>query len=235
MGFRFRRTFKVVPGIRLNLSGSGASVSLGPRGLRYTIGSRGTRATIGLPGSGLSWTAYQPYGSGDNSRPAGRPVHYVGDAGTLESLTDQGGTVIDSASIEQLVAKSTIDIAAALNASSARWRLYKGGLTILSAFFVIAAVMVASSASSVPPAAAFVDCRRGVILGAIWLHGRQASTVSLDYGLSADELERFKALTSAFDAVAGCTQIWRVPSERQEADWKRNAGASKTVERKPIA
>jgi hypothetical protein len=237
MGFRFRRSFKIIPGVRLNLSGSGASVSLGPRGLRYTIGSRGTRTTVGLPGSGLSWTAYQSYTSGDNSRPPDRPVRYVSDADTAEPVaTDQGATVIESASIEQLVANSTIDIAGALNASRARWKAYKGGLTVLSALFVIAAVMVAGSASSVPPAAAFVGTAGAVIiLGAIWLHGRRASTISLDYDLSADELERFKALTSAFDALAGCRQVWRVPSERQEADWKRNAGAAKTVERMPIA
>ncbi|MCK1487860.1 DUF4236 domain-containing protein [Bradyrhizobium sp. 193] len=31
MSFRFRRSFKIVPGVRLNLSGSGASVTLGSR------------------------------------------------------------------------------------------------------------------------------------------------------------------------------------------------------------
>src|SRR4029077_20285350 len=113
------------------LSGSGASVSLGPHGLRYTIGSRGTRTTVGLPGSGLSWTAYQPYASGDNSRPPNRPVRYVSDADAPEPVTtDQSATVIDSASIEQLVANSTIDIAGALNASRSRWHTYKGWLTV---------------------------------------------------------------------------------------------------------
>jgi hypothetical protein len=237
MGFRFRRSLKILPGIRLNLSGSGASVSLGPRGLRYTIGSRGTRTTVGLPGSGLSWTAYQPYSSGDSSQPADRPVRYVSDADTPgPAAIDQSATVIDSASIEQLVANSTIDIAGALNASRVRWRAYKGGLTVLSALFVIAAVMVVGSTSTVPPAAAFVATAGAVIiLGAIWLHGRQASTISLNYDLSADELEQFKALTRAFDALAGCRQVWRIPLEKQESDWKRNAGAAKTVERTPIA
>jgi hypothetical protein len=50
--FRFRRTFKIVPGVRFNLSKSGASVSFGPRGLHYTVGPKGTRTTVGLPGSG---------------------------------------------------------------------------------------------------------------------------------------------------------------------------------------
>jgi hypothetical protein len=53
---RFQRRIKIAPGLRLNLSKSGASVSAGHRGFWYTVGPRGERATIGLPGSGLFWT-----------------------------------------------------------------------------------------------------------------------------------------------------------------------------------
>jgi hypothetical protein len=56
MGFRFRRTFKVAPGVRLNLRKSGVSTSVGRRGLWFTIGPRGTRSTVGLPGTGLSYS-----------------------------------------------------------------------------------------------------------------------------------------------------------------------------------
>jgi hypothetical protein len=237
MGFRFRRTFKIVPGVHLNLSGSGASVSLGPRGLRHTIGAHGARTTVGLPGSGLSWTAYQPYSSTDTSPPPDRPVRYDSDANTHEAVTrDQGATVIDSAPIEQLVANSTIDIASALSASRSRWRFYKIWFAVLSALFVVAAVMVVGSASTVPPSAAFIATAGAVIiLGAIWLHGRESSTISLDYDLSADELQRFEALTQAFKALASCARVWRIPLEKEEADWKRNAGAAKTIERKQIS
>jgi hypothetical protein len=61
MGLRFRRTVKLLPGIRLNISRSGPSVSLGGRGVRYTLGPKGKRITVGVPGSGLSWTEYEPY------------------------------------------------------------------------------------------------------------------------------------------------------------------------------
>ena len=50
MGFRFQRCFGLLSGVRLNLSKSGASVSLGLRGADVTIG-RTPRVTIGLPGS----------------------------------------------------------------------------------------------------------------------------------------------------------------------------------------
>ena len=60
MGFRFRRSFRVFPGLRLNLSKSGVSTSIGTRGAWFTIGPNGTRATVGIPGTGLSYTELTP-------------------------------------------------------------------------------------------------------------------------------------------------------------------------------
>lgn len=57
MAFRFRKSFKVAPGLRLNVSRSGPSVSVGGRGLTANFSSRGTRTTMSIPGSGLSFTS----------------------------------------------------------------------------------------------------------------------------------------------------------------------------------
>jgi hypothetical protein len=56
MGFRFQRRVRLLPGVRINLSKSGVSTSIGGRGAWLTFGRRGTRATVGLPGTGLSYT-----------------------------------------------------------------------------------------------------------------------------------------------------------------------------------
>ena len=61
MGFRFRRSLKLFPGVRVNLSKSGTSLSLGGKGLSYNIGAKGTKTTAGIPGSGLSYSTYSPY------------------------------------------------------------------------------------------------------------------------------------------------------------------------------
>jgi hypothetical protein len=53
MGVRFRRSLKLAPGIRLNLSGSGASLRVGPRGASVSFGRRGTYLNTGIPGTGL--------------------------------------------------------------------------------------------------------------------------------------------------------------------------------------
>lgn len=55
MGFRFRRTIKVFPGVRLNISRSGVSTTVGVRGATVTMGMRGTAVNLGIPGSGLSY------------------------------------------------------------------------------------------------------------------------------------------------------------------------------------
>jgi hypothetical protein len=56
MGWRFRRSVKILPGIRLNFGKRGVSTSIGVRGAHVTVGKIGTRTTVGLPGSGISYT-----------------------------------------------------------------------------------------------------------------------------------------------------------------------------------
>lgn len=56
MGFRFRRSIRIFPGVRINFGKRGMSTSIGVRGAHVTFGKAGTRTTVGLPGSGLSYT-----------------------------------------------------------------------------------------------------------------------------------------------------------------------------------
>jgi hypothetical protein len=57
MGLRFYRRVPLLPGVRLNVSGSGPSVSFGHRGAWYTWGPHGRRtATLGWPGTGLRYS-----------------------------------------------------------------------------------------------------------------------------------------------------------------------------------
>lgn len=62
MGFRFRKSIKILPGVRVNVSNKGVnSVSVGRRGAKVNIGKKGIRNTVGIPGSGLSYSSYTPY------------------------------------------------------------------------------------------------------------------------------------------------------------------------------
>jgi len=53
--FRFRKTFSVLPGVRINLSKTGVSGSLGGHGATLNVGHGKENVTLGVPGTGLSY------------------------------------------------------------------------------------------------------------------------------------------------------------------------------------
>lgn len=69
MGFTFRKRIRLLKGIHLNVSNTGASVSAGIKGLRVTRGRGRTTLSAGLPGTGVS---YQKSVSDRAGMPAGR-------------------------------------------------------------------------------------------------------------------------------------------------------------------
>lgn len=58
MGFNFRKSIKIAPGVKLNIGKKGiSSVSVGKQGARVTKDKNGnTKVTIGIPGTGISYT-----------------------------------------------------------------------------------------------------------------------------------------------------------------------------------
>ncbi len=62
MGFRLRKSAKLFPGIRLNITKRGInSISIGKKGAAVNLGKDGVRTTVGLPGSGASYSDYHSY------------------------------------------------------------------------------------------------------------------------------------------------------------------------------
>src|SRR5258706_15241308 len=66
MPIRFRRTFKILPGVKINVSRHGVSTTVGTRGMHLTFNRYGVRQSVGLPGSGVSETSYLVGGGQQN-------------------------------------------------------------------------------------------------------------------------------------------------------------------------
>lgn len=101
MAVRFRKSIKLAPGIRMNLTGGGIGWSLGPRGASIGIGQRGVFSNIGLPGTGLH--ARNKIGGGQTNRKShSASVAYqdikisVGDDGALSFKTELGNPLQES-------------------------------------------------------------------------------------------------------------------------------------------
>lgn len=57
MATRFRRSVKILPGVKLNIGKKSASVTMGGKFFRQTIGTNGrVTKSASLPGTGIYWT-----------------------------------------------------------------------------------------------------------------------------------------------------------------------------------
>ncbi len=56
MSFRFRRSIRIAPGVKINLNKKSVGITVGRRGMHHTINSKGRQTTsVGIPGTGLSY------------------------------------------------------------------------------------------------------------------------------------------------------------------------------------
>jgi hypothetical protein len=88
VGFRFSKRIKILPGINLNFSTRGISMSAGVRGARVNFGPRGVYATAGLPGTGISYRQRIDSPARRASAPASSPSLYVASNGRSLSLRE---------------------------------------------------------------------------------------------------------------------------------------------------
>lgn len=230
MGFRFRRSVKVLPGVRLNLSGSGPSVSFGGRGFHYTVGSKGTRVTAGIPGTGLSWSEYTPYARKqpnvneleDNLQELGLPAQQ------LHHPSEQLKAV-QSASAERISAYSTSELAQILNSAHRRLRIAPGTLGLGIVLFIAALVAGNEAAVSATALATMVFVPIAVFID------RFRRSVKVKFEPNGATAKITEGLSIAFRELMQAKAAWAVHFETRTSDWKRNAGATGLNKRKLIS
>lgn len=57
MGWRFRRSFKIAPGVKVNFNKKSLGLTIGVRGAHYTLNTkRQQTSSLGIPGTGLYYS-----------------------------------------------------------------------------------------------------------------------------------------------------------------------------------
>ncbi|WP_415482592.1 DUF4236 domain-containing protein [Bacillus velezensis] len=57
MGFKFRKSVKIAPGVKLNINSKSVGISAGVKGARISTNTKGrTTTTVGIPGTGISYS-----------------------------------------------------------------------------------------------------------------------------------------------------------------------------------
>jgi Protein of unknown function (DUF4236) len=62
MAFGFQKSVRTAPGVKLNLSRKGVSISMGGKGFRHSFGLGGRRTIVGVLGTGPSFSIHHKGG-----------------------------------------------------------------------------------------------------------------------------------------------------------------------------
>ena len=108
MAMRFRKSIKLAPGVRWNISGSGFSGTFGPRGASVSVGKRGTYLNTGIPGTGLSARERIDSASSGTTRQTRAELEQSDSVSMTCEITDEGilsfkdasGNVVDDRLVE---------------------------------------------------------------------------------------------------------------------------------------
>ena len=251
MGLRFRQSFKLFPGVRINVGKTGMSASFGVPGATLNLGPRGVRGTVGLPGTGLSYSAMLTPGGGQapsadpaaywqpprpSAGPAPTPrqpispyvrapgMREIGSA-AVESLTSAGllafRTMIIDAAAQRREVESDLDEARVEHGA----RKNELGRKKRSLFRFLFRKRIAELEELVPTLLAEVERLEG------WL---EATHIEVQFDSDDSAQRGYGALVRAYDGLRACAAIWDVTSERGTNRVAERTSASRVVERRPV-
>jgi|JI10StandDraft_1071094.scaffolds.fasta_scaffold343359_2 hypothetical protein len=231
MGFRFQRRVALFPGVRLNLSASGISVTIGPPGANIHLGQSGTAVNLGIPGTGLSFRhRFAPPGSqaplASPSAPwvprpsdGPSPTHSVQPLPALSPVSTSG-TVIESAPLAEVTSQS-LEGLKQLVLSVARERAELGAAIPRARNELLAAELRLIDArrwfrrvfqrGKIPEREAAVRACTAA-LNDLEVR-RDGAFVDAEFMLADAARAAFNALAEAFEQVAASSRIWDITTE----------------------
>jgi hypothetical protein len=217
MSFRFHRSTKLFPGVRLNFSAHGISTTIGVRGASLNLGPCGTYLNLGLPGSGLAYRTRVDR-SAPNSQEIvpGRALH------PSVSLIMPAETTIHSGPVETMTtpgleglkrlineaADHRIELTTQINADEhklgrARGRLSRARWVIVRLFTRDA---IPKLVAAVSEAEEILKNRRLQLAGC---------SVEIDFGLDEAASSTYSKLIDSFEVAAGCDGTWQIVTTAQ--------------------
>lgn len=230
MPFYFRKSVSVGP-FRFNLSQGGIGVSAGVRGFRVGTGPRGHYVHAGL--GGLYYRSSIPAGDSDRKRShfshSRQPTSSPGQAPTyLEPNIDMRR--VSSADVLEMVDARFSDLLSELTEkqNSVSSAVIFGSIGAAATFFAAISLGVAGFI------AGLIFSSLAIIAG-VWRDSTNRTSVIM-YDLESDALAAYESVTMAFDALVACVGKWHVDAGGAVRDihtWKRNAGASHIVDKRP--
>lgn len=246
MSWRFRQSFKIIPGIKLNLSKSGLSASIGGAPFTVNLGPRGLYGTASLPGSGVSFRqklseanvvqpgkSFSPQSTTPASFPASspNPDQFIDPAQEIRSASTELLTSENLQDLKQIIQtayEERDDISRQLSKSkedetraSARYLSWEKGFFFKNIFKK--SFLLRKDEAEVASAK---SCELAEQL--------QLTTVAAQIELSKDQADPYFRLRDEFAALAECAAIWDVESQKATDKFRERTTANSRVSRERV-
>ncbi len=241
MGFRFHRSVRLFPGVRLNFGLRGMSVSAGVPGATFNFGTRRSSVTLGIPGTGLSFR--QTLGSDRRTPSLSSPTgHVTGDLPlSLPDVDDSPPGAIKSAGVASLTSPDLEGLKALINEASSQraalqtdwkaalhsrqkaWKKLRRREQFPLRFFMKGSIPKATMAFEVAEAEA------EKVAGAL-----SASEIKVEVDLDEACWAEWARLEAAHKRLAGSIKLWDVTSSVAVDRFRTRSAASQSITRKPV-
>lgn len=216
MGFYIRKSIRV-GAVRLNISKSGLGVSTGVKGFRVGMNGCGTYVHMGRGGlyyrKQLSWSA----------RPAAAP-RAIGTRPPSQIVEPVNSSILFAENLDQPLEVETKNATDA--ALLAHFRERRDWSILIVIFAVLG--LIASFGSI-----AWTMSLGAIALVLFLLHLAQAQRGVLIYDLDDVAIERFQGFVDSFADFFRSNRMWLYEQRAVTSDWKRNAGATQLMKRRP--
>lgn len=250
MGLRFRRSFKLFPGVRLNISKSGLSTSFGVRGASVNLSGRGIQGTVGIPGTGLSYSANLGKFGNSNHSPASPAQYWVpsrsaqspfhGQPQSIPYIPHEGMNEISSAAVEWLTSDDLQDLRNMLiDAKRQRKEIQddlfttKKELKVREKEFKIknSILRVIFKARLAELREIIPDLRRHIGELNVWF---DATHIDITFQTGDQAMRAYGGLVRAYDLCKQCQMIWDVTADRATNRVVERTTASRRVDRRRV-
>ncbi|CAI0824946.1 DUF4236 domain-containing protein [Serratia entomophila] len=242
MGFRFIKRIKIAPGLYLNVSTGGASISVGMPGAMINFGGKnGAKATIGIPGTGLSFQQNllgREQGSIERC-PKSLPIYDFRDIDI--PVSDETMIPITSADVEAIGDMGITELELMINQSSIDRERLKSNLENIKidksklerkimffGFFGLRSIFK-NKLSSLEAKNVTLNSKISEINGEISDAG-----ISFDWGGDENLLARYRAVCQSFGVMSNSHMIWDIVAFKETDKFKERSEADTTVSRSTV-
>ena len=245
MGWRFRKSFSPLPGVRLNFSPRGISTSVGAGPFRFSVGSQGAAVTTRIPGTGISYrqpinfpkpTTPQPPGATPRLPRPNVPQPHVAQpvppAGSeIQSASTATLTTEGLEPVKELLTKAQEErgrLLPELQAAQAEATILKNKHQRWSNGWLFRRVFKGRFLQLGEIATEAADKQAELE------EQERLSRLATEFDLPANLKDRFGRLCDAVAALAGSQRIWDTISSVATDRYRERATASQSIQRQPV-